>query len=292
VPLNVEHGYATVTREWKAGTAVDLHLPMPIERVSANEKVAADHRRVALQRGPIVFCAEGVDSPDKHVRNLVLADSQKLRAEFVPAMLNGVEVIRGEATAYRYERDGKVAHTNESFTAIPYFAWANRGAGQMEVWMARSENETRPTPFPTFASTSKVTVSGETEAENGARSPQLVADQEEPASSADSSSEYSWGSKRGTTEWIQYDFPEPHKVSTTDVYWFAEKHGTVGLPASWRVLYLSGTEWKPVEAEGTFGLNLDQYNHVAFRPVVTGAMRMEVRLQADKTAGLSDWKVQ
>jgi hypothetical protein len=293
VPLNLDHGYATVTREWKSGDSVDLHLPMPVERIKANGKVAADRDRVALQRGPIVFCAEWADSPDKHVRNLVLTDSQPLKAEFESAKLKGVEVIRGQAVAYRYQPNGTLAHATESFTAIPYYAWANRGPGQMEVWIPESESGSHPTPVPTLASQSKVTVSGETEAANGKRSPHLVADQEEPTSSADADSEYNWWPKKGTTEWIQYDFGSAHQISSADVYWFLEKQrGGVGLPASWRVLYLSGSDWKPVEAEDSFGLETDRYNHVTFKPVTTKAVRLEVMLQPDKSAGVSEWKVQ
>lgn len=292
VALNVEHGYATVTREWKAGEVVDLHLPMPVRRVVANEKVKADRGRAALQRGPLVYCAEWVDSPDKHVRNLVLPEEQKLTAEFEPALLNGVEVIRGEAVAYRYEQNGAVTHEAEKFTAIPYYAWANRGAGQMEVWLPKAESGTHPTPFPTIASQSKVSVSGQTEAANGNRNPQVMADQEEPSSSADGSSQYNWWPKRGTTEWAQYDFGNERDVSSVDVYWFVEKNGEVGLPASWRVLYLSGSEWKPVEPMGSYGLAVDQFNHVAFKTVRTEALKVEMTLTKEKSAGISEWKVQ
>ncbi len=292
-PLNLDQGYATITRDWKAGDAVELHLPMPIERVIANEKVAADRGRAALQRGPIVFCAEWVDSPDKHVRNLALSDTQKLKAEFEPALLNGVEVIRGEATAYHYEPDGKLAHTEETFTAIPYYAWANRGEGQMEVWIPTSENGAHPTAYPTLASESKISVSGQTENPNGNRSPRVVADQEEPTASADNSSQYNWWPKKGTTEWIQYDFSGgEHQISSADVYWFAEKHGDVALPSAWRILYLSNGEWKPVEGASSYGVELDRYNHVTFRPVNAKAVKLEVTLQPNKSAGVSEWRVQ
>jgi hypothetical protein len=293
VPLNMEHGYATITREWKAGDTVDLHLPMTVERVRANPKVVADQGRVALQRGPVVFCAEWPDSPDKHVRNLVLADSQRLTAAFEPAKLNGVEVIRGDAVEYHFDRDRNLLHSAEPFTAIPYYAWANRGAGQMEVWLAASEPLTHPTPYPTLASQSRITVSGQTVAANGNRSPRVVADQEDPSSSADATSEYNWWPKKGTVEWVQYDFGAAQQVSSADVYWFVERpSGDVALPVAWRVLYRSGSEWKPVEAEGSFGLATDQYNHVAFKAVNTSALRLEVTLRSDKTAGVSEWKVQ
>jgi hypothetical protein len=292
VPLNLENGYATVTRVWHSGDFLDLHLPMPIERVQANDKVTADRNRVALQRGPIVFCAEWPDSPDKHVRNLVLSQDQDLRAEFDSKKLNGITVIHGTAVAYRYDQAGQLQHSSEAFSAIPYYAWANRGPGQMEVWIAETETAAHPVPFPTLASQSKVTVSGQTEAANGRRSPRLVADQEEPSSSSDPSSQYNWWPKKGTTEWIQYEFATDHPVSSADVYWFVEADGDVQLPASWRVLYLSGTEWKPVENLAAYGLQKDQYNHVSFKPVITKAMRLEVTLAAEKSAGVSEWKVQ
>jgi hypothetical protein len=291
VALNLDKGYATVARDWKAGDRLELHLPMRVERVVANEKVTADKGRVALQRGPLVFCAEWVDSPDHHVRNLVLKDSEKLTAEFVPAKLNGLEEIRGEAVGYRFNREGKLEHQREEFTAIPYYAWANRGRGQMEVWIAENDALAHPTPYPTIASMSKVTVSGETEAANGARDPHMVADLEEPASSTDASSYYDWWPKKGTTEWIQYDFAGLHTVSSTDVYWFAEKNGGIGLPQSWRLLYLSGSEWKLVEASGEYEVAPDRYNHVAFQSVTTKAVRLEVTLRPDKSAGISEWKI-
>jgi hypothetical protein len=289
--LNLDHGYATLSRTWKSGDTVDLHLPMPIERVKANDKVAADRNRVALQRGPIVYCAEWPDSADQHVRNLVLPDSSKLTAAFRPAKLNGIEAIQGQAIAYHFEANGQLAQNQEAFTAIPYYAWANRGQGQMEVWIAESESAAHPTPYPTLASESKVAASSQKDAGNGARSPRVVADQEDPSSSADATSQYNFWPKKGTTEWLQYDFPAAHEVSSADVYWFVEKDGDVGLPASWRILYLSGGEWKPVEAASAFTLDKDRYNHADFKPVTTKSVRLEVTLQPDKSAGVSEWKI-
>jgi DUF1680 family protein len=129
VKFTVENGYAKLSRSWKPGDVVELNMPMPIRRVVANPNVKADVGRVALQRGPIVFCAEWPDNPDGKVLDLTLPDSQSLTAQFEPELLNGVEVIKGHAlNADKQEQD---------FTAIPYFAWANRGPGQMTVWLNR-----------------------------------------------------------------------------------------------------------------------------------------------------------
>lgn len=291
--LNLDKGYATLTRDWKAGDSVELELPMPVRRVVANEKVAADRGRVALQRGPIVYAAEWPDSPDKHVRNILLADNDKLKAEFRPALLGGVEVIDGTAEAYRFDADHRLEHQAEKFTAIPYYAWANRGTGQMEVWIADSLPAVHPVPYPTLAMKSTVTASGSTVTDNGVKDPRMVADGEEPASSTDASSSYDWHPKKGTQEWIEYDFPQATTVSQSQVYWFAEKgHGEIKAPASWRLLYKDGMEWKPVETTGEYGLALDTYNAVNFKPVDTTALRLEVQLQPNYSAGVEEWRVQ
>lgn len=129
VKFKIENGYAQLHRLWKPGDLVELDLPMPVRRVLANPNVRADAGRVALQRGPIVYCAEWPDNPGGKVLDLTLPDNQPLTAEFDPQLLNGVEVIRGHAlNAEKQEQD---------FTAIPYFAWANRGPGEMTVWLRR-----------------------------------------------------------------------------------------------------------------------------------------------------------
>jgi hypothetical protein len=261
--------------------------------VIANEKVSADAKRAALQRGPLVYAAEWVDSPDKHVRNIVLARDEKLTPTFEPGLLNGVEVIKGQADGYSYDEKHDVKHTRQAFTAIPYYAWANRGPGQMEVWIASSESATHPTPYPTLATKSRVSSSGPTMAENGVRDPKLVADQEDPASSTDASSFYNWLPKKGSSEWIQYDFPQTTTVHSSDIYWFAEGSGKqIQLPKSWKLLYRQGDEWKPVEAQGTYTVSKDRYDHVAFKPVQTGSLRLVLEMQPNASAGIQEWRVQ
>jgi DUF1680 family protein len=129
VPIRLENGYAKLRRSWKPGDVLELNLPMPVRRVVANANVNADAGRVALQRGPIVFCTEWPDNPDGKVLDLTLPDNQPLTAQFEPQLLNGVEVIKGRAI----NADDK----EQDFTAIPYYAWANRGPGQMTVWLHR-----------------------------------------------------------------------------------------------------------------------------------------------------------
>ncbi len=288
-PLALDHGYATITRAWQKKDIVELSLPMPVHRIAASAKVAADRGKVALQRGPIVYCAEWKDSPDQHVRNILLKDSAKLRAEFQPAFLDGVEVIKGSAVAYRLDAQSRLRNREEPFTAIPYYAWANRGPGQMEVWIANAEDAVHPVPFPTLASESKISSSGPTKAENGNRDPRMVADQEPPASSADASSYYDWLPKRGSEEWIQYDFPKAERVSSAQVYWFVA--GQVKAPVDWQILYRVGNDWKPVQARDAYRVELDKFNQLTFDPVETSSLRLVLHLQPNYSAGIEEWQV-
>ena len=285
VPIKLEKGYASLRRDWKRGDVIELTLPMPVRRVAADENVGADRGRVALQRGPLVYCAEWPDNPAGHVRNLVLPDNARLTAEFEPGVLKGITVIKGRALGLAYDAQGNVTKAEQDFAAIPYYAWANRGRGQMVVWIPNNESSARPLPWPTLAMTSKVTTSGR-------KNPQAVNDGEEPRSSSDSDSYFDWWPKKGTKEWVEYAFEKPAAVSQIEVYWFDDTgRGEVRVPRSWRVLYREGEEWKPVETGEPYAVEKDRFNKVTFKPVTTSGLRLEVTMQPDWSAGIQEWKV-
>ena len=97
---------------------------------------------------------------------------------------------------------------------------------------------------------------------------------------------------KGTTEWVEYAFAKPAKVSEAQVYWFEDAgHGEVRVPASWRVLYKDGQQWKAVDARGTYGVEKDRFNIVTFKPVTTSGLRLEVTMQRESSAGLQEWAV-
>jgi len=143
VAIDVREGYARLRRDWKDGDTVELMLPMPVRRIVANDAVAEDRGRVALQRGPIVYAVEGVDNGDR-VFDLVLADGAALDAEFRADLLRGVVAITGRALTVSKDRGGKAVETPLPFLAVPYYAWANRGGGQMLVWLPRTPAAVRP----------------------------------------------------------------------------------------------------------------------------------------------------
>jgi DUF1680 family protein len=152
------NGYARLARRWQRGDEIELSMPLPVERIKANPKVAADAGRVALQRGPIVYCLEAIDNGGQ-VRNLVIPPDAELRAAHRGDLLGGVTIIEGAALAMRrtnefdklYSTADRAAAGSEKteFTAIPYYANANRAPSEMLVWIAESRNKADPSPSPT-----------------------------------------------------------------------------------------------------------------------------------------------
>ncbi|MEN6561487.1 MAG: glycoside hydrolase family 127 protein [Acidobacteriota bacterium] len=282
--LALDKGYALVNRTWKAGDVVELSLPMPVRRVAANEAVEADRGLVAVERGPLVYCAEGPDNEGR-VANLVLPDGAALSAEMRPELLNGVVVITGAAEAVS-EKAGKIVTEKKPLTLIPYYAWANRGRSEMAVWLARDPSRARVAREPGLAAKAAVTAS------EGAVSPKRINDQFEPESSDDAAGYMHWWPKKGTSEWIDYAFEAPVRVSEASVYWFDDSGaGGCRVPASWRILYKAGEDWLPVSPAGAYGTAKDAWNTVKFAPVRTRALRLEVRLQPDWSAGVHEWKI-
>src|SRR5437667_3412144 len=147
--MTLDKGYATLSRRWQRGDVIDLALPMPVRRVIANDRVEADRNRVALQRGPIVFAAEWPDHTGGRVRNLVLPDTAVLTSQFRADLLNGVQIVTAKAYGLAMNARGQPVKTEQNFMAIPYSTWANRGRGEMIVWVPRTDAAARPTPYPT-----------------------------------------------------------------------------------------------------------------------------------------------
>ena len=141
--LAITNGYAIVHRRWQKGDVVQLTLDMPVQLVTANVQVAADKDRVALMRGPILYCFEGSDN-SAAVQNLVIPPETAFAPESKPDVLGGVTVLTGTVTALFQNAAGQTVPTPFRATAIPYYANANRGTTPMQVWMA--ENQETATP--------------------------------------------------------------------------------------------------------------------------------------------------
>jgi len=133
----MEKGYLAVEREWQNGDTVELSLPMPVNRVLAHDRVTANTGRVAVERGPLVYCAEWPDNNGR-ARDIVLDDSAALVPEPGVDMLGGITVITAEGALKNSPQGSRLAEKRK-ITLIPYYAWAHRGKGEMAVWLARGQ---------------------------------------------------------------------------------------------------------------------------------------------------------
>ncbi len=137
------NGYAVVKRAWKKGDLVELNLPMPVRRIVAIDNLVANRNRVALQRGPLVYCFEHADNGGKAL-NIIIPDKVNFSAAYKPDLLNGIVVLEAQATVATVSEDGaSISSGNRKVVAIPFYSWANRGQGQMQVWMPRRINDLR-----------------------------------------------------------------------------------------------------------------------------------------------------
>lgn len=126
--VELRDGYIEISRRWSGLSRISLRLPMPIRRVLAHQAVADLEGMVALERGPLVYALEEEDNG--RVLDLALSDSSPLTITREPNLLGGITSISGEAQAPN--------GAPRAFTAVPYYAWGHRGAGEMTVWLLRA----------------------------------------------------------------------------------------------------------------------------------------------------------
>lgn len=284
----LEQGYFTIERKWKKGDRIELQLDMEVRTVKANGKVEADRGRMAVERGPIVYCAEW---PDNSFNVLSLLMNQHPQFEVVerPDLLYGLNQIKTPVQTLEYDEQGRLVVKDQELTLIPYYAWAHRGPGNMAVWLPSEVRATRPVAIPTLASKSQVSAS------HPAKSLTAITDGLVPADENDRTIPYyHWWPKEGTTEWIVYEFPEKTEVSSSTVYWYDDAPwGSCRLPRSWKVYYKNEAgEWTPVSEADAYPVSKGNPNTVHFAPVSTSAVKLEVVLPEKYAAGMYEWEIQ
>ncbi|OMF36921.1 hypothetical protein BK133_08390 [Paenibacillus sp. FSL H8-0548] len=122
-----EQGYVVLSRNWSQGDTIVLELDMPVEIVRAKQEVQENRGRIAIQRGPIVYCMEQADHAELSYDEYTFSAGERLYVDHMPELLGGVTVLRG--------KDGN----GKPFQFIPYYAWDNREPGFMQVWIREKE---------------------------------------------------------------------------------------------------------------------------------------------------------
>ena len=145
VSYQTEKGYAVLDRTWQKGDVVEVKLPMPVRQVAARSDVKADQERVALQRGPLVYCVEGADN-DGRAWNMLVPDKATFITKAHQVLTEPVVAIQANVMVVEPSADGLSVQTKpHTITAIPYYTWANRGKSPMQVWLPSRIKEVKIT---------------------------------------------------------------------------------------------------------------------------------------------------
>lgn len=294
-------GYVVIDREWQAGDVVELRIPMEVRRIKAHDKVHADEGLLTVERGPVIYCLEGIDMPDRHVFNKYLPEDAAFTCQYEKDKLNGImELSTVVKELDRDKESGIVSEKEYPVKLIPYSTWNNRGNAEMAVWIPASAAYAKPTPEPSIASRAQTftLVSAPIQKDGIAHERREwcygVNDQWDPKSSDDMSKPYWYfWLKEGTQESIEYVFDKPETVRNVQVYWLDFDHydGNFRVPSSWKIQYRTGNDWKDVTAQSEYGCKKDCYNSVDFMPVETNGLKLVIQLQKGESGGVIEWKV-
>jgi len=280
------NGYVILRINWKKGDQIEINIPMPTRKIAANQKVSNNKGKLAYQRGPVVYCFEDKDNNNGWMFDEFVLQDAAVATQFEENLLGGVVTLS--------MKGNRVIHTGNSKTveqitlkAIPYYAWNNRGMANMMIWMPDQESTT------TIKPATALTDSAKTIASTGGA--QGLNDGFDPKNSADTDKSYFyWWQKKGTEETVEYQYKNPITLSESSVYWLNMDHydGNYRIPEYWLLQYLDqNKKWVPVETLDSFGIKIDCYNTVKFRPVITTALRIKAKLKKDNSGGILEWKV-
>ena len=289
-----DDGYFTIDRKWKKGDVVRVHFDMDPRTVRAHNNVEADRGFVAIERGPLVYCAEWPDndfdimgalvnqSPKMTVEDGTLHAQDKKVADYY------IKVIKTDAQLLSFDKQGRLNTKDVKLSLIPYYAWCHRGSGKMRVWLSQDLSSSRPEQPATLASLSKVTAS------TPAASLSAVNDRLVPKDGTDRSMPYyHWWPKQGVTEWIAYEFPEASTVQSSTVYWYDDgPWGGCRVPKAWRIFFKNDNgEWQSVSGADKYPTTKGTACTVNFEPVKTKSIKIEIDLPSENSAGLFEWSV-
>lgn len=280
-------GYCTIDRKWKKGDRVDIHFDMKPRTVRANGRVAADRGMVAIERGPIVYCAEW---PDNHfdIMSALVNQTPHFREGKTTIANTEVITLQTDAQTLGFDKQGKLNTKDVSLTLIPYYAWCHRGSGKMRVWLSQDLSSTSPAQPATLSSESKLTASTRTSSLSAVNDRLIPKDENDR-----SIPYYHWWPAKAKTEWLCYQFPKEATVQSCTLYWFDDgPWGGCRVPKSWRIYYKSAQgEWLPVEEPDKYTTEKGSANTVNFKPVKTSSLKLEVVLPDDNSAGIYEWTV-
>lgn len=289
IDYKIKNGYARLNKYWHEGDQIELYLPMPVRKIISHDSVKSNNGKLCVQKGPLVYAAEGTDNQGK-VRNLLFDMNEDFKSDHKKNLIDGITTLTTNAYALNTDMLGDVKKTPKEVTLIPYYAWAHRGPGEMLIWFPFEMESANPKPPPTVASKSSVSASYLHD------NIKAINDQVLPENSNDHSiPRFTFWDHKGTREWVMYDFEEPEVISRTSVFWFDDgPNGGCRIPASWKMLYKNPEtgNWEETDTYTDYPVKKDEFNTVAFIPVLTNAVKLIVQLKDNYSGGILEWNIQ
>ncbi|TWT80180.1 Non-reducing end beta-L-arabinofuranosidase [Planctomycetes bacterium CA13] len=283
IEASIDKGFAKIDRTWNPGDKVVLQLPMPVRTNVCTEKVVANRSRVAFSRGPIVFCAEGIDNEGSVQRFFVDPKNAAANARvetFTDTPLSGLPKIVLPA----HELTGDKVAQADDVKLVPYFAWSNRDRSSMITWMPTQSD----LAIPGNGGLGELKFAGAAASHTyELDTVDAVRAQHTPKSSSDTNiPRWTGWPQVGQPQWVEIDLGKAQPVASVGVYWY-DDHGGVQVPAEWHIEALDGDQWNKVEIYNTDSYSAlpDTYNTVQpANPLTTGKLRIHMRPQHDKTS--------
>ncbi|MCT4646162.1 MAG: glycoside hydrolase family 127 protein [Carboxylicivirga sp.] len=286
-PVNYEinKGFAEIDRKWNKNDKVELALPMPVHFNKSIKAVKPNQNRLAVTRGPLVFCAEEVDNKDL-VQRFMLTPEENNAISTSSLSIGDLNDILQLNVPGKELKDDQLVDANIIYT--PYFAWNNRGAGSMIVWtptkkelLKESANELRGGKFKKVQASH--TFSGDDVS--------AISSADKPENSSDNSIKRwtSWPMK-GQEQWIEIELKEKTNLQSIGVYWYND-NGGVRVPKSWSLEYWHGTHWHkfPIYVTDSYSTFLNQYNVVhPGKEIITEKIRINIQPQKEAAVGVLD----
>jgi len=285
----LEKGFAIVAREWQNGDTVELNLPMPVRFAVCDKKVTANIDRVAVTRGPLVYCAEEADN-DGLVQRFILPDFPGAGASAVEAIADGKLAGMPQLTIPAHELVANDQEQRTSLRLVPYFAWNNRGNGSMNVWFPRTAELARVAMTNARFDNRQYGETTVSSCADGDTTDALV-DGHRPQSAADRTIDRWSSAADDPAPTVTLTFPQRQVVESLGVYWAEDDARGIAAPEAWRMEYLEQGEWNAFDLYVTdfFGVNTDMY--VVVHPAAElecEGLRLTITPVSGKGAGLLD----
>ncbi len=290
--VEIEDGFAVLEREWNPGDRIELFLKMDVKFNEANENIYADVNRIAITRGPLVYCAESLEDSNP---------VQKLFIEQIPGASDMIShqidtgilknIISVELPVSHINSQGSM---DQKISLIPYYAWNNRGKGSMIVWFPTKKEQIFYYEGDRLIGGKFKSVKASSVERGG--NLRAISDTWQPESSQDLSV-MPWKSvrpwKSSSTEddepWIEVEVKKK-SIRSIGVYWYTDLDRII-RPKGWSLEYRINDQWFSFEprASDQYGIELDQYNtvHPESR-LICDAIRINMLPQEYKSVGMLD----